>query len=102
MSCLIVMSKVPSPDVWRVQHRCRPVIASSFVKRHLAIILPVWTEQIVRSEIRSVPGDVVTVFVIQDSGIVRSVGSIGAACSLHERTILHKISTRPKMNLAVR
>jgi hypothetical protein len=46
--------------------------------------------------------DVMTVFVIDDSGIVRGVGAVTAASALHQGAVVEKLPARPKMDFAIR
>jgi len=69
---------------------------------YLAIILPGCGAQGICPEVCRMPGEVVTIFVIKNAGIVRSVGAIGPARRFHERSILQQISTWTEMDFSVR
>jgi hypothetical protein len=101
MNDLIVMPEMPGPNVRGAQHCRREVVARTLVNCHLAVILSVWRAQGICPEVRRVAGEVVTVLVIKNAGIVRSVGAIRAARRLHQRSILKQISTWAKVDLPV-
>src|SRR5882762_155755 len=101
MNDLIVMPEMPGPNVRGAQHCRREVVARTLVNCHLAVILSGGRAQGICPEVRRVAGEVVTVLVIKNAGIVRSVGAISSARRLHQRSILKQISTWAKMDLPV-
>src|ERR1700732_500112 len=101
MNDLIVMAEMPSPNVWRAQHCRSQVVARTLVDCNLAIVLSCRRTQGIGPEVRRVPSEVVTVLVIKDPGIVRSVGAIGSTHRLHQRSILKEIFPWAEVNFSV-
>ena len=97
-----VMPVVPRPDVRSAEHGCCPVIADAFIHGRLAIILVVGRLQKIRPKIRAVPRDMMTIFVVNNSGIVGRISAIAFPGSFGERAVLPQLPARPEMNLALR
>src|SRR5262245_43505693 len=94
-----VMSLVPTPDMRGAEHDRRPIIARGFVERCLSIVLAICRPRAVRHEVGGMPCDVMPVFVVQDSGIVRSVGAVASTRSGCQRSVLSQAPSRTQMNL---
>ena len=101
MNNLIVMAEMPGPNVWRAQHCRSEVVARTLVDCNLAIVLSCRRTQGIGPEVRRVPSEVVTVLVIKDPGIVRSVGAIRTTRRFHQRSILKQVSPWAEMNFPV-
>src|SRR3981081_1572486 len=100
MNNLIVMAEMPGPNVWRAQHCRSQIVARALVSCYLAIVLPCRRTQGIGPEVRRGPGEVVTVLVIEDPGIVRSVGAIRTTRRFHQRSILKQISPWAEMHFS--
>ena len=87
MLLMFVMAAVPCPNMRRLQHGRRPVVAESLVECSLAVVLPVGRSQRIPAKIGSVARDVVAVFVINDPGIVRSIGAVTVSRSPDQRPV---------------
>jgi hypothetical protein len=101
MSDLIVVTKMPGPNMWSAEHGRGEVVARTLVNCYLAVVLACRRLQSICPEVRRVPGEVVTVFVIKNPGVVRSISAIRPTRRLHQRAILKEISTWAEMDLPV-
>src|ERR1700680_2741413 len=101
MSDLIVLAEMTGPNVWSAEHGRREVIARTLVKCCFASVLACRRLQTICPEVRCVPGKVMTVLVIKDPGVVRSIGAIRTTRRFHQRAILKEVSTWAEMNLSV-
>src|SRR5712664_1940108 len=102
MNLLIVMTTVQDPDMRRTQHRGCPIITGAFVHGSFPVVLLILGNKVVCTEIRRMTGDVVSVFVINDSCVVRGIGTIAPARRLDEGTMLKQLPAWPEVNLAIR
>ena len=80
----MIVRLMPRPNVRRAEHRRGPIIARALVNRRLAVVLTVARAQRIAAKVRRVPGDVVAVFVIEDTAIVGSVCPVTPTCGLHQ------------------
>src|SRR5882762_1925098 len=100
MNFVIVMTAVQDPNMRRIQHCCCPVVTRAFIQGSLAVVLPIPRTQVVRTKIRRMASDVVPVFVVNDSRVVRGVGSIAPARRRDKCTMLQQFPAWPEVNLA--
>src|SRR6202011_1518606 len=101
MPLLRVVLAMRRPDVWRVERHGRHVIARAFVHRRLPIVLLQRIAERIRAEVGGVPGQVVDVLVVDDAGIVRSVGAVSRAGDFHQRAMVEELATWSEVDLAV-
>src|SRR6266849_2704925 len=100
MNLVIVMTAMQDPNMRRTQHGGGPVVTCAFVHGRFAVALLIRRGQVVRTKIRRMPDDVVSVLVINDSCIVRGVVTIAPARCLDKRAMLQRLPTWPDVNLA--
>src|SRR5712664_2736386 len=100
MNFVIVMTAVQNPNMRCTQHCGRPVVTAAFVHGSFAVVLLIRGTQIACTKIRRMPGDVVSILVINDSCIVRGVGAIAPARRRDKGTMLQQLPAWPKVNLA--
>src|SRR5579885_3468035 len=79
---------MPGPYMRRLEHRRGEIVTGAFVDRVLAIVLPIWLAQRVGAEVSSMPGNVVAVLVVDDSGIVRSDRAVRSPRRFHHRAMV--------------
>src|SRR6266567_4537748 len=78
MNLLCIMTAVPGPNVRCPEHGCSPIIACPLIYRWLPIVLTLRLAQGIGLKVSGVPGDVVTVLMIEDPRVVRSVRSVAS------------------------
>src|SRR5258708_3610967 len=100
MNFVIIVTAVQNPNMRCTQHCGCPVVTGAFVHGSFAVVLLIRGTQVVRTKIRRMPGDVVSVFVINDSCVVRGVGTIAPAGRLDKGAMLKQLPTWPEVNLA--
>src|SRR5258708_26126354 len=100
MNLVIVMTAVQNPNMGCTQHCGCPIVTGAFVHGSFAVALLIRGTQVVCAKIRGMTGDVVSVFVIDDSCVVRGVGTIAPARRLDKRTMLQQLPAWPEVNLA--
>ena len=82
------------------QHCGCPIVTGAFVHGSFAVVLLIRGTQVVCTKIRGMTGNVVSVFVIDDSQVVRGVGTVAAARRLDKGTMLQQLPAWPEVNLA--
>src|SRR2546429_7146384 len=100
MDFVIVMTAVQDPNMRCTQLSGCPVVTGPFVHGSFAVALPIRGTQIVGPKIRGMTGNVVSVFVIDDSCVVRGVGTIAPARRLDKGTMPQQLPAWPEVNLA--
>src|SRR5216684_4450917 len=100
MKFVKIMTAVQNPNMRCTQHCGCPVVTGAFVHGSFAVVLLIRGTQVVCTKIRRMPGDVVSVFVINDSCIVRGVGTVAPARRYHKGAMLQQLPARPEVNLA--
>src|SRR5712691_8979581 len=100
MNFLIIVAAVQDPNMRRAQHCGGPVVTRAFVHGRFAVALLILRAQVVRTKICCVPNDVVSIFVINDSCVVRGVVTIAPARCLDKGTMLQRLPTWPDVDLA--
>src|SRR5215468_2350739 len=98
MHVFVVVTLVPSPDMRRIQHRRRPVVADPLIQCGLAIVLPFGGAEPVRTKIGRMPGYMVSIFMINDARVMRGVRAISRSLELDERTRIQQLPSRAEMD----
>ncbi len=81
-----IVTPMPGPDMRRTEHHGGPVVAGAFVHGHLAIALLLHIPRRVGAEIGGMPVEMMTVFVINDAGVVARVMAVRFADTIRKRT----------------
>src|SRR5229473_7187828 len=101
MNLAVVMAPVQDPNVRSTKHRCRPVVTRAFVHGSFAVALLVRGTQSVCLKVGRMPGNVMSILVINDPCVVGCVGPIAPTHRIHKRTVLQQLPAWPQMNLAL-
>ncbi len=91
---VVVVAAVPGPDVRRLEHGRRPVVAEPLVELRLRVVLSPGRAQRVGAEVGRVACEMVTVLVVERPCIVRGDVSVPAAARLDEGAVLEELPAR--------
>src|SRR5262249_10170634 len=101
MYFVLIVAPMPGPNIRSLEHHGLPVVARSFVECRLAIILALRRLQRVAAEIRRVPGNVVSILVVDNPRVVRGIRPIAVSGSPDQSADGQQFPSGAQVNFSV-
>ncbi len=98
---LVVVAVVPGPDVRRLQHGRRPIVAEALVELRLRVALPSGRAQRIGAEVGRMARQMVPVLVVKGARVVRSDVPVATSAHFDQRAVLDELPARAEMDLAI-